>query len=83
MWMHDWNGWWAWVVMPIMMVAFWGIVIWAVLALVRGSEQQRPSRPPGPSPEEILGERFARGEIDETEYEARLATLRGRARTLS
>lgn len=34
---------------------------------------------PGPrsGPEQILAERYARGEIDEEEYERRLATLRG------
>ncbi|WP_391858311.1 SHOCT domain-containing protein [Streptomyces silvisoli] len=29
-----------------------------------------------PSPEQLLAERFARGEIDEYEYRRRLATLR-------
>ncbi|MBA2807739.1 SHOCT domain-containing protein [Streptomyces sp. KM273126] len=35
--------------------------------------------PPGPrsGPEQILAERYARGEIDEEEYERRMATLRG------
>lgn len=32
---------------------------------------------PRPGPEQILAERYARGEIDEEEYERRLATLRG------
>ncbi|MFI0716705.1 SHOCT domain-containing protein [Streptomyces inhibens] len=31
----------------------------------------------GPTPEQILAERYARGEIDEEEYQRRLATLRG------
>jgi len=29
------------------------------------------------TPEQVLAERFARGEIDEGEYRQRLATLRG------
>ncbi|MFI9201609.1 SHOCT domain-containing protein [Streptomyces sp. NPDC053048] len=33
--------------------------------------------PPPSSPEQILAERYARGEIDEEEYQRRLATLRG------
>ncbi|MFJ9695945.1 SHOCT domain-containing protein [Kitasatospora sp. NPDC101183] len=32
--------------------------------------------PHGPTPEQLLAERFARGEIDEEEYRRRLATLR-------
>ena len=31
---------------------------------------------PGPSPEQFLAERFARGEIDEDEYNRRLTVLR-------
>lgn len=39
-----------------------------------------PFPPPGMQhPEQILAERFARGEIDEQEYRSRLATLRGEA----
>ncbi|MBO0775131.1 MAG: SHOCT domain-containing protein [Actinobacteria bacterium] len=39
-----------------------------------------PPVPPGmPHAEQILAERFARGEIDEQEYRSRLATLRGEA----
>lgn len=30
----------------------------------------------GPSPEQLLAERFARGDIDEEEYQRRLAALR-------
>jgi putative membrane protein len=44
--------------------------------------QQAPAgyHPPGPpSPEQILAERFARGEIDEQEFRARLGTLRSQA----
>jgi putative membrane protein len=42
----------------------------------------RATRPSGAattsSADQILAERFARGEIDETEYQQRLATLRNR-----
>ena len=39
-----------------------------------------PYPPPGvPTPEHILAERFARGEIDEEEFRQRLTTLRGAA----
>lgn len=37
---------------------------------------QQPASPPTAGPEQILGERFARGEIDEQEYQQRPSTLR-------
>jgi len=63
---------------------FWGLVIVAVVLLVRhfGRSGQRPGPPPGPpSPpgstaEQLLAERFARGEIDDEEFHRRLTTLR-------
>ncbi len=53
------------------------LVVGAVVLVVRSVS--RPSAPvPGQSPaEQILAERFARGEIDTAEYDARLRTLRG------
>ncbi len=42
----------------------------------------QPGPPPGPAaatPEQILAERFARGEIDEQEFRQRMAVLRGQA----
>lgn len=83
MWSHDWNGGWVWVVMPITMLVFWSFVIWAVVALIRSTGQGRAEPSFGPGPEQVLGERYARGEIDEAEYEHRLATLRGRTRAPS
>jgi len=73
----DWDdggwGWGAWLGMAIVMVAFWGVVAWAIITVVR-----RSATPPrgAHSAEEILAARFARGEIDETEYKARRDTLR-------
>lgn len=65
----DWN-WAAGLVMTASMVLFWGLIAWVIVALVR-----RPGdRPRGP--DEILDDRFARGEIDEDEYRRRRDTLR-------
>jgi putative membrane protein len=57
---------------------FWGlfliaVVAWVVWSVTRGprSHQER-----GPSSEEILKDRFARGEIEPEEYRARLQELR-------
>jgi putative membrane protein len=78
---HDLTGW-GWVAMTLGMVAFWGLLIVLVVELVRGR-----NRPAGgtdaarPTPERLLAERFARGEIDEDEYRRRLATLTGSDRT--
>jgi putative membrane protein len=73
--MQAWS-WWGWLAMSLGMVAFWGLIIWAVVALFRGlggSWRQPEGRP---DPERILAERFAAGEIDEDEYQQRLTTLR-------
>jgi putative membrane protein len=79
---HDVSGW-GYAGMAISMVLFWGLVIAGIVVLVRylaRSEQPRggPPADPAPSPEQVLAERFARGEIDEEEYLHRRAVLRGR-----
>ena len=75
--MHYWDGWgiFSLVVMGVGTVLFWALVVLAIVALVRYL-QHTGSRASGPSPaEEVLAERFARGEIDEEEYRRRLQTL--------
>lgn len=75
MWWHgDWNGW-AWLAMSVSMVAFWGMVCWVVVAIVRGVSRDDRS-PADRDPQQILRERFARGEIDAEEYEHRSEVLR-------
>ena len=74
---HDLSGW-GWVAMVSGMVVFWGLLIAVVVVLARGLN--RPAdQAYGPrlSPEQLLAERFARGEIEEEEYRRRLATLTG------
>ena len=75
---HDMSGW-GYAGMVIGMVLFWVLIIVAIVALIRfstGSAQTR-SIPPSPeSPEQVLAARFARGEIDEADYQQRLAVLR-------
>jgi len=67
----DW-GWGVWLVLTLVMIAFWGFVIWAVATLVRTGVEAAPRRR---SPEGILAERLARGEIDEHEYRRALDKL--------
>jgi len=82
--MYGWNdGWgiWGWVLMTLMMLLFWGGVVTVVILLLRGRGPEGPG-PSGPygaphdEAERILNERFARGEIDETEFTARRTALR-------
>lgn len=72
---------WGYALMTISMVLFWGAVIVGIVALVRhfgrGSGQAPPPPSQRASPEQLLAERFARGEIDEEEYRRRLAALQG------
>ena len=61
--------------MPILFIALVAVIIWAVVALTR----IRPGdREPRRDPQQILAERFARGEIDEAEYRRHVAFLQGR-----
>ena len=66
----DWN-WAAWLMMTASMVLFWGLVAWVVITIGRrpGESHRRP--------EEVLADRFARGEIDDEEYRRRRHALHG------
>ena len=69
------GGWGAWMFGGVvLMVAFWGLLFWAIVSLVR-----RPARSDAGSrgASDVLAERFARGEIDASEYESRRASLLG------
>jgi len=60
-------SWWGWLVMAVGMVAFWGLIVWAVWAFA--AALRRPPEGRGPvDPRRILDERLARGEIDPEEY---------------
>lgn len=81
--MMDWDAGWGlggWLAMSLMMVVFWGGLIALVVLLVRGSfrsgQQPTDSSPPERNPEQVLAERFARGEIDEGEFARRSEVLR-------
>jgi putative membrane protein len=77
---HGW-GWGGSVAMAIGMVAFWALVITAVVLVVRylaNAERAEADRPAagGGWAEDLLAQRFARGEIDEDEFRGRLTLLR-------
>lgn len=76
-WYHEGVGWGGWLVMVVGMVAFWGLAVWAVIAIFRSTQPSTGGDATAHrDPLDILDERFARGEIDETEYRARADVLR-------
>lgn len=79
---HDLSAW-GWAGMTLGMVAFWALLVAAVVWLVRGLDRRRVGSPSAqrPGPEQVLAERFAHGEIDEQEFHDRLAALRGDRRS--
>ncbi|MEU1925095.1 SHOCT domain-containing protein [Streptomyces albogriseolus] len=74
---HDVSGW-GWFAMSASMILFWALIITAAVLLFRalGRPHEHTHSAAGPSPEQLLAERFARGEINEEEYQRRLAALR-------
>jgi putative membrane protein len=68
------NGAWGagdWLAMSLMMVAFWGLLIALIVWLVRGRRGSDPAMKPQPvvaRADDVLAERFARGEIDEADF---------------
>jgi putative membrane protein len=73
------NGW-GYGLMGVSMVLFWALVVLAIVALVRyvGGHDRQPSgtRPVHRTPEQILAERFAHGDIGDEEFLQRAKTLR-------
>ncbi len=66
-WTHSWMPWMFFG--PLMMLILLAVCIGVVFLVARGARQGDIR------PLEILRERFARGEIDQTEYEARRKVL--------
>jgi putative membrane protein len=77
MWWHghggNWNGWWA-VAWVCWMLIIWGGI--AALAVFVVRRWRRSPRQSAGTPEDILAERYARGEISTEEYQERLDVLR-------
>lgn len=78
MWWVQGQGWGGWIGMGLSMLVFWGALIWLVVWLAgiwSNVDAPRPSR----RAEDVLAGRFARGDIDETQYQARLRVLQGKS----
>lgn len=69
--MHDMNGGW-WVLMILGGILVWGLIIWSVVAVVRGRGDDRPGR----TAREILDHRLATGELSTDEYKRLRDALR-------
>jgi putative membrane protein len=66
---HDWGpgGWWP--IFPLFWILFWGLIVFAFFRF-RGRWHR------GQSAEDVLAERYARGEIPVEEYRERLEVLK-------
>ena len=75
--MHPMWGWGWGIGMMGMMLLFWGVVIFAGVAGIRWlvNQTKQSKQPRGDSAMEILRERFARGEIEKDEFEAKKKEL--------
>lgn len=70
---------WLWMIIPLL---FWGtflaLIAWIVVRIFPNQRGNYPAQGPrGDSAEDILRQRFARGEINSDEYERTLSVLRG------
>jgi putative membrane protein len=72
------TGWGGWVTMTVAMVLLWAVVLFAAVAIWRSSWAPRTQAALESDPVAILDERFARGEIDEREYQVRRELLLSR-----
>lgn len=63
-------GWGGWVLMALVMVAFWTLVVVAIVALFRTriADGKPPYTADRESADTIIDKRFARGEIDAEQY---------------
>lgn len=86
--MMFWNGggwaFWQVALMWLVMISFWGLLIWGAWALITGASRRQGGQGHGDQPRqggqrarEILDERLARGEIDPEEYRRLRDVLEG------
>ncbi|MFB6614288.1 SHOCT domain-containing protein [Streptomyces sp. NPDC085524] len=87
MYWNDHMGAWGWFAMSLTTLLVWGLIAAAAVLVVRALRRDGaagrawvPDAPSAGEAESLLAERYARGEIDDEEYERRLAVLRRRAR---
>jgi len=77
-----WNGGWGlggWILTALVLVAFFAVVITGIVAAVRyftGEHRGAGGAQQGSAAQDVLAERFARGEIDADEFQRRVTLLR-------
>jgi len=71
----DWTGWGGIFAMIVFALLIAAVALVLVRLLIVPAAEATPPRGPTDSAREVLRERFARGEIDEEEYERRLDRL--------
>ena len=82
-WHYGWDWDWGWGHMlfgSLMMVLFWGAIIFVIVLVVRslsGGTSGAAGRVTRKRPLDVLQERFARGEIDKGEFDERKRVLSG------
>lgn len=67
--MWEWHSGWAWWWMGVGMLVFWGLVAWVAVTLLRQGGRGESRK--GGDAQEILDDRYARGEIGDDEYRRR------------
>lgn len=77
-------GWWLFPFAPLLWVAIWILVIGFVFRVIgrhrRWDRYYEMQSQKDMTAEEVLADRFARGKIDEKEYESRLEVLKKHAK---
>ena len=64
------DGWGWWMLFGwVWMVFFWGLIIWAVVTIANRLGGDRDGVKTGRSALDILEERYARGEINDTQFD--------------
>lgn len=81
MWNGGYGGGWSWVITALVLTLFFAVVITAIVVAVRylaagGRHPDQESAARSAQAEDVMAQRFARGEIDDTEYRQRMTVLR-------
>jgi len=72
---------WQVALMWVGMIAFWGLIVWAVFALITSATRRPGVDRRGEEARHILDQRLARGEIDVEEYRRLLDVINDGDRT--